>query len=190
MRKAIGLPIVAFLLLVPTAAVSTATAKPVSNRAVYSCGGYTATIVGTNGTDVLNGTASADVIVGLGGNDVIKGGGGGDFICGGDGIDDILAGDGADQIWGGNGNDRINGMNNNDTIHGGPGSDALWDGSGYDFVFGDADNASSDPCLDGIPDNFAGGNLSQHDNFNHADPIPQAYWQQQPCITTTSDWPI
>jgi hypothetical protein len=81
-------------------------------------------------------------------------------------------------------------MNENDTIHAGPEFDSLWDGSGYDFVFGDIDHGLSDPCRDGIANNFAGGNQSLHDNFDHADPVPSNYWQDQPCITTTSDWPM
>jgi Ca2+-binding RTX toxin-like protein len=42
-----------------------------------------ATIVGTDGNDVLSGTAGRDVIAGLDGNDVITGLGGDDVICGG-----------------------------------------------------------------------------------------------------------
>lgn len=42
-----------------------------------------ATIVGTNGSDVLRGTPGRDVIAGPDGNDVILGLGGDDVICGG-----------------------------------------------------------------------------------------------------------
>ena len=41
-----------------------------------------ATVVGTEGDDVLRGTVGADVIVGLGGDDTIDGLGGNDLICG------------------------------------------------------------------------------------------------------------
>ena len=58
------------------------------------CDGQAATIVGTNGDDVLNGTAVKDVIVGLNGNDTINGDLGDDLICGGKG-NDTLTGHGA-----------------------------------------------------------------------------------------------
>jgi Ca2+-binding RTX toxin-like protein len=51
-----------------------------------------ATIVGTNGSDVLRGTSGPDVIAGLDGNDVIAGLGGDDIICGGRGNDKIDGG--------------------------------------------------------------------------------------------------
>ena len=44
-----------------------------------------ATIVGTNGNDLLRGTPGRDVIPGLDGNDLIVGLGGDDAICGGRG---------------------------------------------------------------------------------------------------------
>lgn len=46
------------------------------------CQWWPATIVGTNGDDVLRGTPGRDVIHGLGGNDVIEGLGGNDRVCG------------------------------------------------------------------------------------------------------------
>ncbi len=49
----------------------------------FRCGGQFATIVGTNGPDVLVGTKGPDVIHGRGRADVIKGKGGADVICGG-----------------------------------------------------------------------------------------------------------
>src|SRR2546430_5351013 len=52
-----------------------------------------ATIVGTEGNDVITGTSGDDVIQALGGNDQIDGGDGNDLICGGAG-DDILYGGG------------------------------------------------------------------------------------------------
>lgn len=55
---------------------------------------YPATIVGTDGDDVLRGTSGNDVIHGLGGNDTIEGLGGNDIICGGPGNDTILGGSG------------------------------------------------------------------------------------------------
>ena len=59
-----------------------------------------ATIVGTEGDDVLRGTPGQDVIAGLGGNDRIYGLGGDDLICGGLGDDRIDGGDGGDFLLG------------------------------------------------------------------------------------------
>jgi streptogramin lyase len=70
-----------------------------------TCGGRTATIVGTTGKDVLRGLKFDDVIAGLGGNDVIKGLGGNDRICGGAGRDKLDGGTGHDRCAGGPGHD-------------------------------------------------------------------------------------
>jgi sugar lactone lactonase YvrE len=70
-----------------------------------TCGGRTATIVGTTGKDVLKGSKFDDVIAGLGGDDVIKGAGGDDRICGGSGRDHIDGGGGDDRCSGGPGHD-------------------------------------------------------------------------------------
>jgi uncharacterized delta-60 repeat protein len=96
-----------------------------------TCGGRTATIVGTAGADHLKGTKKADVIVGLGGNDTIKGLGGNDLIC---------AGAGADKAFGGAGVDRILGEGGNDQIYGGPGADALLGQAGADTLVGGPGN--------------------------------------------------
>jgi Ca2+-binding RTX toxin-like protein len=77
---------------------------------VPTCLGEKATIVGTEGDDLLAGTSKDDVIVGLGGNDVINAHDGDDLVCGGDGNDRIDAGDGFfDGIDGGAGDDWIDG---------------------------------------------------------------------------------
>ena len=81
-----------------------------------TCGGFEATIVGTEGRDVLRGTPGRDVIVGLGGNDVILGLGGDDVLCGGDGDDVIIGGTGDDVIYGGTGNDVLIGGSGVNTI--------------------------------------------------------------------------
>ena len=69
----------------------------ISKAQVVMCQGQVATIVGTNGNNIINGTSGNDVIHGLGGNDIIKGKGGNDVICGGDGADEAH-GDGGDDI--------------------------------------------------------------------------------------------
>ncbi|MGH8006862.1 MAG: MopE-related protein [Candidatus Binatia bacterium] len=69
------------------------------------CLGQPATIIGTNGIDVILGTPGPDVIVGKGGIDTIDGLGGNDVICGGNGADVLIGGPGNDVIDGGNGLD-------------------------------------------------------------------------------------
>ena len=59
-----------------------------------TCSGERATIVGTQGRDVLRGSAGRDVIAGLGGNDRLSGLEGNDLICGGKGRDTIRGGAG------------------------------------------------------------------------------------------------
>jgi len=56
---------------------------------VTICQGYQATILGTNGDDIIVGTDGDDVIVGRGGNDTITGRHGNDIICGNDGNDNL-----------------------------------------------------------------------------------------------------
>jgi len=73
------------------------------------CQGVEATIVGTDGPDVLKGTAGKDVIAGLGGADKIYGYQGDDILCGNGGWDKIYPGKGNDQVDGGPGSrDLVN----------------------------------------------------------------------------------
>ena len=109
------------------------------------CGGFRATIIGTEGHDVIFGTEGPDIIHGLGSSDLIRGMGGDDIICGGDGADflsgvsgnDIIyGGDGHDAIWGGPGDDIIYGEEKFDTLYGGDGNDELNGGVGDDRLVG------------------------------------------------------
>ncbi len=70
------------------------------------CDGRPATIVGTDGDDVLVGTSERDTIVGLGGNDTIKRLAGADVGCGGPG-DDVITGGGDMRAFGEAGNDTV-----------------------------------------------------------------------------------
>jgi Ca2+-binding RTX toxin-like protein len=107
---------------------------------VPTCGGTTATIVGTAGDDTLIGSDGDDVIVGQGGNDVIRGSDGNDLICGGPGSDRRYSGasgrsPGREEVYGGPGNDRLYagfvGLANccssyeAPVLYGGPGDDVL-----------------------------------------------------------------
>ncbi len=115
----------------------------------HYCEGHLATIVGTDGDDVIVGTAGDDVIVGLGGNDTIDGMGGNDIICGGFGDDVITGGGGDDLLKGGPGNDTIEGNKGNDILKGYKGDDILKGGYGQDILYGRRGNDS----LEGGPDN-------------------------------------
>lgn len=101
-----------------------------------TCGGLTATIVGTPGNDILPGTSGPDVIHGLGGNDTINGLGGNDITCGGDGSDTINGGRGRDQLFGMAGADTLNGGDGNDRLFGGANNDTLNGGNGDDRMDG------------------------------------------------------
>lgn len=116
---------------------------------VPTCDGREATIMGTNGNDLLLGTAGDNVIAGLGGDDVIYGLGGHDVMCGGPGNDVLLGGlgrdrlfgeDGDDVLLGGPGNDRLVGAAGNDMLSGGLGVDYLAGGGGRDTLFGGPGN--------------------------------------------------
>jgi Ca2+-binding RTX toxin-like protein len=94
------------------------------------CHGRQATIVGSEGDDVIRGTPGRDVIWGGGGDDTIYGSLGNDLICGGPGADLIHGGRGNDIVDGGAGDhDRVIGDLGDDRVLGGPGS--------YDEVAGD-----------------------------------------------------
>ncbi len=121
---------------VPTTTTTTSTTAPVAM--VPTCDGHEATIVGTDGADVLDGTPGADVIVGLGGADLIRGFGGADVICGGDGSDRIIAGSGADLVFGGAGDDVVRAGSGPDVVRGGDGLDELFGGNGRDTLIGEA----------------------------------------------------
>lgn len=100
------------------------------------CGGEFATIVGSDGPDVLIGTSGPDVIHGMGGRDVIDGRRGRDIICGGPGRDVIDGGKAGDRIWGNTGADTIIGASGKDTIYGGRGDDTIAGNKGDDTLFG------------------------------------------------------
>jgi Ca2+-binding RTX toxin-like protein len=129
-----------------------------------TCLGRYATIVGTEGADVLTGTPGSDVIAGRGGNDIIDGEGGSDVICGAggrdrlmgrDGRDRFLAGNGADLIRAGNGADRCKGQGGSDEIDGGRGNDRLYGARNRDDLAG----GKGRDLLDGGPgrDRLRGG---------------------------------
>lgn len=71
-----------------------------------TCRGQAATIVGTDGRDVINAGPGRDVIAARGGNDDIDAGAGRDLVCGGAGRDRLDGGGGADRCRGGPGRDR------------------------------------------------------------------------------------
>ena len=137
-----------------------------------SCFGHKATLVGTNGDDVLVGTQGNDVILGLEGNDVILGLEGNDILCGGPGEDQLSGGIGDDTVLGEDGHDQLRGEDGHDILfgdcaepaapcdgddylNGGAGDDKLWGDSGNDYLDGDEGLDYLDGGAD-IDDCFAG----------------------------------
>jgi Ca2+-binding RTX toxin-like protein len=119
------------------AAILAMTAAGAETGATPMCHGKRATIVGTDGNDVIHGTDKSDVIWGGPGNDKIYGGLGNDIICGGPGDDLIHGGRGNDWIEGGPGTDRVFGDLGDDHVSGGPGNrDEVSGGLGIDTVNG------------------------------------------------------
>jgi Ca2+-binding RTX toxin-like protein len=106
------------------------------------CHGRRATIVGSEGPDVLRGTPGRDVIWGGGGDDTIEGALGNDLICGGPGDDLIHGGRGNDVVDGGAGNDdQVYGDLGDDKLTGGPGNgDEVAGGLGIDTLNGGPGN--------------------------------------------------
>ncbi len=103
---AVGL-IVGFALIIATV-VALGRINPdagVAGSGVYICEGERATIVGTDGDDVIRGTGGRDVFHAREGNDVVKRSAGADIICGGRGADELNGGRGEDTLNGGYGVD-------------------------------------------------------------------------------------
>ncbi len=110
--------------------------KPHMAGAGPFCNGRRATIIGTNGDDVLEGTEGQDVIVAFNGNDIINAYGDKDVICAGSGNDIIDAGDGDDEVRSGSGNDLVMGGTGRDRIYAGSGNDVVQAGADSDTVYG------------------------------------------------------
>jgi len=122
-RSAVAIVSAASALFILAGPTTTASAAPAT------CGGRTATIVGSSTIDDLTGTAGNDVIAGLGGSDRIDGRGGNDRICGGYGADQLTGGGGSDKIFGGQDDLFVNdeGIDERigDRLRGGAGPDRL-----------------------------------------------------------------
>lgn len=119
------------------AALTFVGAAPSGEEAEPRCHGRRATVVGSEGPDVLRGTPGRDVIWGGGGEDRIEGSLGNDVICGGPGDDTIHGGRGNDLVDGGAGSDSIVGDLGDDKATGGPGdADEVGGGLGIDTLSG------------------------------------------------------
>ncbi len=136
MKLAAAIAVLAALMVLAGAAVA-ATPKGKGGGAP-TCHGRPATIVGTDGDDVIHGTPDRDVVWGGPGNDRIYGSLGNDLICGGPGADLIHGGRGNDDLDGGAGNDdQVYGDLGDDQANGGAGSyDEVGGGLGIDVVNG------------------------------------------------------
>jgi len=111
-----------------------------------SCRGFTATVTGTSGDDVLFGTPGPDVIAALGGSDQVFALAGRDLVCAGSGADRIASGSAADRVLAGSGPDRLIGRGGPDVLKGSGGNDVLKGGRGSDRLRG---GRGFDRCLPG-----------------------------------------
>lgn len=107
-----------------------------------SCLGMVATLLGTEGDDLLVGTEGNDVIVARGGNDAVWAGAGDDVICLGAGDDFANGGDGNDHVRSGSGDDLVLGGDGDDTVWGGAGDDVLSGAAGSDLLIGETGDDS------------------------------------------------
>jgi hypothetical protein len=121
---------------VTTVPVTTVPVTTVPSDDPASCVGQKATVIGSDGDDVLVGTPGPDVIAGGPGSDIIVGRAGDDVICGGSGVDTLIGNEGVDYLFGDDGDDRITGGSGDDVLEGGAGNDRLFGGGGSDLVRG------------------------------------------------------
>lgn len=137
------------------------------------CDGHPATIIGTDGNDMLIGTDGTDVIVAGRGDDEIQGAEGpdtygSDIICAGDGNDLIVGGLGTDRIFGEDGDDTIEGYVGDDVIIGGAGDDSLSGHQGNDQLNGEIGN---DDLNGGSGEDICDGGLGAN-VFHECEEIP------------------
>ena len=139
LRIGIFAALAAFVAGAAIAGAATITNTPIETPI---CHGRQATIVGTDGDDVIRGTPGRDVIWGGQGDDTIFGSLGNDLICGGPGADVIHGGRGNDEVDGGAGDDdRVFGDLGDDKVIGGAGNDDEVAGDlGIDIVNGGPGN--------------------------------------------------
>ena len=131
----------AIALLACAVAAAIAVTASGAESAAPTCDGKRATIVGTDGDDVIQGTDKADVIWAGPGDDSVYGGLGNDVICGGAGDDLIRGGRGNDWLDGDAGTDRVFGDLGDDHVGGGSGDrDEASGGLGIDTVNGGPGN--------------------------------------------------
>lgn len=123
--RALSVTALAASVVLPLLALSGAGA---AQAAGPECQGRKATLVGTQGDDVIEGTKGDDVIVALGGDDVVYGRAGTDLVCGGFGADKLFGGPGNDELYGGPdrfGDDPSGTYLVGDSLFGGEGDDRL-----------------------------------------------------------------
>ncbi len=141
LRAKLGLVVCVSAVAAGLVVIATAGAAEAEPEEVPRCHGRRATIVGTEGNDVLRGTPGRDVIWGGGGDDEIFGSLGNDLICGGSGNDLVHGGRGNDIVDGGPGTDRVYGDLGDDKVVGGPGDgDEVSGGLGIDTLNGGPGN--------------------------------------------------
>ena len=107
-------------------------------EAAPTCLGHRATIVGTDGNDLVDATNTvAGEPLPTDGGDLVYGEGGNDNLSALEGADSLFGGDGNDQLFGDDGDDQINGDAGTDQVEGGAGDDLIYGAQGSDSLDGD-----------------------------------------------------
>ena len=155
----------ALAVLVVLAALFAAGAVAETNDPIPTCHGKPASLVGTDGNDVIRGTPGRDVVWGGLGDDTILGLLGNDTLCGGPGADLIHGGRGNDLVDGGAGDgDRAIGDLGDDRVLGGGGDrDEVAGDLGIDLVNGgpgDEDLVHGDYGYDRMAGGSGGGDIA------------------------------
>lgn len=101
---------------------------------------YFTTVIGSQGSGIIDGSAGNDTIFGEAGEDTLNGQLGNDVLVGGDGNDDLTGGAGNDTLFGEDGDDTLTGGAGNDQLYGGLGDDVMSGGSGDDLFQGQEGN--------------------------------------------------
>ena len=98
-----------------------------SGLPVSSLGGFSLTIDGAGGDDIITGSNLGDHLIGGAGNNTLNGLDGDDTldVSGSSGTNTLNGGAGDDTLIGGTGDDTLNGGGGNDTLYGGGGHPAL-----------------------------------------------------------------
>lgn len=129
----------------------------IENVQVTAMAGYSSSVYGDDGANVIEVTANAYQDDGTAGV-IFDGRGGADTLVGSHGADSLSGGDGNDFVIGGAGTDTLNGGAGDDILIGGAGADSLNGGDGLDLIsYADAAQAVTINLTTGVLTGDAAG---------------------------------